>query len=87
MVPCSFDESNAVFGRPSTMNDEECVALSALQTATDKGLPVVVSCWKLTIEELEQVNRTGRIWLTICGDMMPPVCLDGFKPFSPNQPE
>lgn len=30
--------------------------------------------------ELDEVNRTGKVWLTVYGASMPPVILDGIKP-------
>jgi len=36
-----------------------------------------VSCWRLTPEELEEVNRTGVVWLKIAGHSMPPVYVSG----------
>lgn len=35
------------------------------------------SCWRLTQEELEEVNRTGVVWLRIMGHAMPPVYVSG----------
>lgn len=81
MIAASFDESNTVLGKPKDMNDGECSCLSVLRTKTMSGIPVVVSCWKLTQEELEEITRTGRVWLTVIGETMPPVALDGNRPF------
>lgn len=81
MVPASFDESNAVLGRPANMGTDECECLSVLRTETSEGTPVVVSCWKCTPEELEEIKRTGRVWLVIYGVTMPPAALCGAKPF------
>jgi hypothetical protein len=80
-VPASFDESNAVLGKPPDMGHDECTCLSVLRTETESGTPVVVSCWKLTHEELEEVCRTGRVWLTVVGETMPPVAVDVTQPF------
>ncbi len=39
----------------------------------------VISCWKLTPEELAHVNRTGEIWLSVAsGKTAPPVYIAGF---------
>ncbi len=81
MIATSFDESNVVLGRPEGMSDDECSCLSVLRTETDGGTPVVVSCWKLTADELQEIIRTGRVWLTVCGQTMPPVTVDGKRPF------
>lgn len=86
MVPASFEESNCVLGRPAELNDDECTCLSVLMTETVSGTPVVISCHKLTTGELEEIQRTGRVWLTVIGQGMPPVVLNGIKPFYINPP-
>lgn len=76
MIATSFDESNHVLGRPPSMTDEQCDPLSVFM-----GNDVVISCWKLTKEELEMINKTGRVWLWVMGDTMPPVALSVASPF------
>ena len=82
MVPTSFDHSNAVLGKPEGWADDECEALSVLRTQTDGGRPVVISCWKLTKDEVDELLRTGRVWLLIMGLTMPPVSLTVERPFN-----
>lgn len=79
MVPTSFAESNGVLDAPKGM-EAECDPLS-VAFAQMGSMPCVVSCWKLTTEELETINRTGRVWLLIAGQTMPPVVLQTEKPF------
>ena len=80
MIPTSFAEANVVLDKPSGMSRDECTALSVLSTTLkESGIPVVVSCWKLTAKELKEMARTGRVWLVVCGDTMPPVMLSGVK--------
>lgn len=81
----SFDESDSVLGKPPGMTHEECSALSILRLQTQEGFPLVVSCWKLTAEELAEINKTGRVWLGIYGHTMPPAFVAGLKPFSTEQ--
>ena len=81
MIASGFDEENAVLDKPNGMTVEECSALSVMRAQTERGIPVVISCWKFTAEEFEEVKKTGRIWLTVIGETMPPVALDGKKPF------
>lgn len=82
MFPCSFDEANQVLGADKYKDhpsDVEC--LSVLKTVENNtGTPVVLSCWKCTAEELEEINKTGRVWLTVMGQTMPPVHIQGVKP-------
>ena len=79
--PTAFDGDNCTLDKPQDMSSDECVSLSVLKWKTSSGEPLVTSCWKLTQEELNEINRTGRIWLTIYGVTMPPACVDGVQPF------
>lgn len=84
MIPCSFDESNQVLGRPSDMKDEECDPLSVFSGGMmlENGVvPVYVSCYKMTKEEKEEFDRTGRVWLIVMGYTHPPLKLQAFSPF------
>jgi hypothetical protein len=78
MEPSSFDESNHVLSRPSSMTDEQCAPLSVFVNPDPE---IVISCWKLTGEELAEINRTGRVWLWIWGPTMPPALLTIASPF------
>ncbi len=81
MTPTSFAESNRALGRPRDMTEEQCEPLSVYVGVRSDELPVVISCWKLTPEELEEINRTGRVWLHVIGRSMPPVILQVETPF------
>lgn len=81
MEAVSFDQSNGYLSRPSDMTDEECGPLSIARVAYPNGMTGVVSCWKLTVEELAEFQRTGRIWLGVLGGTMPPVWLSAKNPF------
>ena len=61
----SFPESNCVLDKPPGMTYEECEAASVCRTHTPHGIPVVISCWKVTAEELAEITRTGRVWLWV----------------------
>ncbi len=78
--PASFDESNQVLSAPKGREDE-VDALSVFVGEDANGEQICVSCWKLTAAELDEVNRTGRIWLGITGVTMPPAWISGSKPF------
>lgn len=85
-IAASFDEANVVLDKPQGMSYEECEALSVWRGPTQGGNPVVVSCWKLTQEELEEINRTGRVWLMLYGETMQPAIVCGVKPFGSVKP-
>lgn len=81
MIATAFDEENGIASKPPSMGADECAALSIFSGFNTDGVPVVISCWKITKEELEEFNRTGRIWLIVCGKSMPPVALTAVNPF------
>lgn len=81
MHATSFDESNGYLGPPPGMTPEEVFSLSVFRGIDAENRSVVISCWKLTKEELEEVNRTGRVWLGVLGYTMPPVWVEGLSPF------
>jgi hypothetical protein len=81
MEACSFDESNTVLGRPVGTTAEQCDPLSVWRGVCADGAPRVISCFKLTKDELEEINRTGRVWLFVMGHTMPPVALQTAHPW------
>lgn len=81
MIATAFDEENLLLERPTSMNEDECTTLPVWYGVATNGAPTIVSCWKLTKEELEEINRTGRVWLMVLSNGMPPVALSGLYPF------
>lgn len=81
MIASAFDEETDVLGPPSGMAEEDVYSLSVWRGKDSTGESRVISCWKLTREELELINKTGRVWLHVLGDTMPPVCLEVAHPF------
>lgn len=73
MIAVSFDESNFV--------DDESSAICVFRGTID-GNPVVISCYKVTAQELEEINRTKRVWLGVMGQSMPSVFVAGTNPFN-----
>ena len=80
MVPTAFDEENVVLDSPVSIPG--VVPLSAWVGEAEEGQHLVISCWKPSREELEEIQRTGRVWLTVLGSMMPPVHLGSESPFT-----
>lgn len=82
MLPTSFEESNFTFTKPSSMTDEECADLPVFKGHDADGYPVIISCWKFSKEDLEEIERSGCIYLQIIGNGMPPVSLYTENPFN-----
>jgi hypothetical protein len=78
--PISFDESNDVLNPPHGWTSEQCEVVSICRAVASGGIPLIISCWKLSREELDELSKTGRVWLTVVGTSMPPVILSGIKP-------
>ncbi len=84
MIPATekeFVESNFTFNKPADMTDEQCSSLRVFKGQDSEGMPVIISKWKLNPEDLKLLNETGEIYLTICGNGMPPVGLSVESPF------
>lgn len=77
MIPTSFDESTGVLSAPKGISAKDCGPLSVYQNGA-----LVISCWKMTQSEREEFLKTGRIWLTILGESMPPAVLTVQSPFA-----
>lgn len=82
MDPIMFPQANGQFVKPASMTDEQCGTLKVCKTAYESGDPVIISCWQLSPEELEEVNRTGVVWLHVMGFSMPPVSVEGLSSFT-----
>ncbi len=82
MISTAFNEENVVFDTPEGLTTVECEPISAWMGTIDNTTPAVISCWKVTKEELEEIQKTGRVWLYVMGNRMPPVHLTGIHPFT-----
>ena len=76
MKPIKFDGVNVVFGA----NQPEYTPLPAQVLPGDYGQ--TITCWELNPEELEQVKKNGKIWLSVLtfGQPLQPVLLTDEKP-------
>lgn len=81
MLATAFDQENCVLDAPESMGVDQCEPLSVWQGKLLSGFEAVISCWKPTKEEIEQLQKTGRIWLIVYGKKMPPVSLQTVSPF------
>jgi len=82
--PANFEGSNAIMEPPGGMTDDECGTIFAKLThvllANGEWHPCTVTCWKPNRAEMDEIERTGRVWLTILGHGMPPVILGAVEP-------
>lgn len=74
MEPINFDGANCVYGK----DQPEYMPLPAHKD--ENG--VVLTCWKLSPEDMQRIQETGVIWLEMLTFNKPlmPVRLDSQKP-------
>lgn len=80
MIPIPFKESNLNLGAGDNPNTDDMPVAISKQSATGET-PYSVSNWKLSPEELEEINRTGCLWVATMGWPPPPICIMGHNPF------
>lgn len=81
MIATAFAEENAVLDSPKGVDPDDCGPLSVWRGPDEDGDALVVSCWKVTADELEEIKRTGRVWLMVWGRTMVPTAVCGQSPF------
>lgn len=77
MEPTNFEESDVVFGE----NQPEYLPLPA--KLGNRKVGEIHTCWKLSPEELQEIQKTGVIWVSILTFKQPlqPISLSTEKPF------
>ncbi len=82
MMPAvDFPEANFTFSKPPSMTDEQCLPLRVWKGNDDSGVPIIISKWSLSAEDMEEILKTGSVYLIITGQGMPPVSLHIETPF------
>lgn len=84
--PVPFKEQNTTFTRGE--NAESVCELPAYVgkiriDETPNLYPCIISCWMLTEPEIQEIVRTGRVWLGVMGTSQPPVFAAAISPFGP----
>lgn len=81
MIFSNFKQANTVMDTPKDVSPDLVEPIRACRGQYENGTPFVITCWKPTRDELDEIQKTGRVWLTILGAGMPPVYLSGKSPF------
>lgn len=80
MKPVVFPEVNFVFTREPHPMYDRIVELPVHLSPTPLR-PSITSCWELNQEELDLIQRTGKVYLTVFGPTTPSVMLSVKPPF------
>lgn len=83
MISTGFDEQNVCFGPPEGIAEDECSSILAWRGLSDRGRPIIVTCWKVTADEEADILEKGRIWMVTWGQALQPCYLTAKTPFSP----
>ncbi|MBS5934937.1 MAG: hypothetical protein KIC94_18900 [Clostridiales bacterium] len=74
MKPIKTEYSNLILKAPKGQEDS-VICLPVTRLSLEDGTHVVESCWQLSKEELEEVQKTGKIYFACMGDTHPPILL------------
>lgn len=85
MKPVDFPEKNFTFGPPPGVSEAEVGNMPCYKGKESDGWPVIISAWKPTTEELEEINRTGLVWVRNYSTGMHPISISGHTPW-PKEP-
>lgn len=86
MIPTSFADSNDFLNAPPG-RENDIGPLCISHCVAPNGETVIVSCWKMTKEEIVEFARTGRIYLQVLHPTMPAVKLSPICPIVQNTSE
>jgi len=73
MKPIKTESTNSILKPPE--GDKTTIELPITRLISPEGFPAVESCWELSKEELEEINKTGRIYFICMGKTHPPILL------------
>jgi len=74
--PIKFKEQNFEFKKPEAMSEDECGSLPCY--LWEGG---VISKWKFTDEEIEQIKKTGVVYVNTVSHPPPPIAVFAKNPF------
>lgn len=85
--PCSFDEANIVLDVFDSEDEPfELEPINAnltyvgIENRDNSVRCLYATCWKITKDEFELLEKTGRIWVVVYGNVPPPMGVSIEKP-------
>ncbi len=78
--PVPFRESNFTYTAPP--GQPEVLDLPVFKGTTPDGAPCIISCIQFTKPELDELMRTGKVWVWVMSRQeLPPMALCAYSPF------
>lgn len=81
MNPVDFAQSNRVYTHPKDMTEKDCQDLHVCQTEDSNGLPLLISVWQPTPQEVGEILLGKPVYLGVIGSQHPPVFVTAIDPF------
>lgn len=86
-TPVKFLEANKRYGPPDGMTEKQVCTVDVYEGkgvfAEAEEHATVITCWQLTDGELEEVARTGQVWMSQMTGGLVPHYIGGRKPEFP----
>lgn len=85
MTPQDFPESNTTFNSRQEGVDtiEGWVGEAPGPSPDHPPIQTIITCWKPSPEEIQQIIKTGKIWVWFFTNSLPPHSLTSYSPFEP----
>lgn len=84
MIATSFIQQTNILQLPEG-EIESVLPLPVAVRRTNENIQLI-SCWSVSGEELKEINRTRKVWLSIFGGGCPPLLISGLNPFEDYNP-
>lgn len=85
MTPIDFDEGTHALGAGGNPNTKAMQVVTAIDPDTP-GVGFVVSCWEPTVEELAEIIKNKKIYISVMCNLQrptqPPIAAMAFNPFT-----
>lgn len=83
MQPSNFNESNTILDTPPGIDPQLVQPLPVYRGQyVQSGSPCTIFCVKLTQAEIDEIQRTGRVWVSVLSHLLPPIHLSSTNPFA-----
>jgi hypothetical protein len=85
--PCAFDEANVILDVEDSLDEpfelepiNANLTYVAIESRKNSIRSIYSTCWRITKEDLEIIQKTGRLWVISYGSVPPPTGVTAEKP-------